>query len=429
MVMISYHEALQMLLESATPIAGVDSIPIEEALGRFTSEDVLSVLPNPPFSNSAMDGFALRYADIARASTTEPVELSVSGVIGAGEAPGQNAAAGARTAIEITTGAPIPAGYDAVIRIEDVELKRDASGHSSKIKVSLPLKPGENIRFTGEDFASGELLVPAGTEIMPEHLMALTSTGISTIKVFRRPRVALLSTGKEIVGLNQGIAASSLPIGKIFNSTAPFIVSALERMGADIKYYGIVPDQKEEFFVGFRNLLKDDPDIIITTGAVSVGLYDFIPEALEELGAEVLFHRLAIRPGRPMLFARQQSASGKTIAIFGFPGNQISSVIGQRFFVAPYLRRIFGAGDEVSFKATLCGDFKKPIGLRTFCLGRLNLSDGVAKFAPWPRQMSFMLGPILHSNTWAILPEGQELFKAGQQVDCMWLYPVPYQYR
>lgn len=420
-----YQLALAHVLAAASPLA-LEELPLESAVTRIAAADVTSILPSPPFCNSSVDGFALVAADLQ-----STLRLDVTGRLCAGDS-GDGVRPLRASAVEITTGAPIPNGFDAVVKVEEVAIERDASGRPTAITLSRPVPVGENLRFTGEDFASGEVLLPAGTRITPQHVMALAASGVGRLSVRAQARVALLSTGQEVVDIRRGRAHVGsdvqLPMGKLYNSTAPFIVSALESMGAKVNYYGIVTDSRDDFQTTFRRIVSDSPDLVITTGAVSVGLTDFVPSALAELGAEIQFHRVAIRPARPLLFARLPRAGAAPLAIFGFPGNQISSVVGFRFFVAPFIRRAAGSPEEAGFRAQMSAAFTKPENLTTFCLGRLSLDGEVPRFAPWPRQMSFMLGPILHSNAWAVLPAGRASFGAGEMISCHWLYPSDYDY-
>ncbi len=245
-----------------------------------------------------MDGYALRSIDTVTASINTPVSLQLIGCIRAGDKANELPNELKNTAYEIMTGAPIPTDYDAVIRLEDVLVSEE----SKTIAITRPVVIKENYRAAGEDFHQGQTIIKKGEYATPQHIMALAAAGISEIVVTRRPSIAVICTGKEIVD----DTLTPLKPGQIRNASAPYLRSILPLMGADLASYISISDEPEQFTQAVRNLLEQPspPDIILTTGGVSMGRWDFIPDTLQALKAKLLFHKVKIRPGKPVLFAK-----------------------------------------------------------------------------------------------------------------------------
>ena len=312
--MISYFEAIKILLEEK-PLAS-QTLPLNKVLGMVSAASITSEETVPPFNNSAMDGFAVRACDVANA----PVKLNVEGSTAAGDRPDE----GQNGAWEIMTGAPVPNAYDTVVRIEDIYvLSSNDAGHPKEILVNVAAKIKQNIRDAGEDFSIGDAALSAGDSINSEHIMALATLGIEEIEVHSKPSVAIISTGKELVD----DPSKKLQPGQIRNSNAPYLLATLASAGIDADYAGTIHDEVDVFEEKIKHLLESDTNIIISTGAVSMGRYDFIPDSLRKLGAEILFHKVAIRPGKPILFAKFTNGT----FYFGLPGNPVSAAVGLRF--------------------------------------------------------------------------------------------------
>ena len=398
--MTRYEEALAVILAEARPGTG-ESVPIESACGRVAAETLAAGEPLPPFDNSAMDGFAVRASE-----TLGPlVRLRVLGAVAAGDAPPAHCAE-IGCAWEIMTGAPVPQGFDAVIKVE--ETMRDGE----RVIPAREVRAGEHLRCAGEDFAPGSPVLRRGTRIFPEHLMALAALGIQSVPVCERPRVAVLSTGDELVEGGEALAP-----GRIRNSTGIYLEAELRSLGADPWRRVTVPDDPSRFVSAVRAALDDGAHTLISTGAVSMGRHDFVTEALGELGAEVLFHRVAIRPGKPLLFARLPRRSGPPAAFFGIPGNPVSTAVGLRFFVEPYLRACMGTEREVGWILPLERDAVKPEGLRCFFKSVLVSGEaGMLAVRVLPGQESFRVAPLLCADSWAVLPEEGARVAAGTRV-------------
>ena len=432
--MIFYHEALNRIRKVAhakqhsflklTETLSIEPNDVQLVMGRILAEDMISKEAIPPFHNSSMDGFAVHSEVTLAASEQNPISISVKGIVYAGQVfegtvSGEAVSLDHFSAIEIMTGAPMPAGFDAVVKIEDVEVirdvTRDVSGKAQTIKITAPLEPGEHVRKKGTDFSPGQKLLSTGAALSAEHILGFATVGLGQVKVFKRPKIALISTGNELVDH----IADSLHGGMIRNATAPYLMSAIPLFGAEAKYYGTVKDDTDSFKKLLSEILtenlRDQPDIILTTGAVSKGKLDFVPGALKELGAEILFHGVAIRPGRPLLFG--QFANGPVV--FAVPGNPISTAVALRFFISPYLRTLQGLHDELESTVVLSETTEKAKGLR--CFWKTSMHSHHAKSLSG--QESYRVSTLLPANAWMILPEEDESIAAGSIVQTLPLYP------
>jgi len=413
---ISYFKARQWMVDDArsrAPHLGVERMPAEGAAGRVSSEDVLSAHAVPGFDNSAMDGFAVRSHDC-------PARLKVRGVVVAGDSSQTHPVPMDGACFEIMTGAPIPVGYDAVVKVEDVRRLETPSG-AAEIEVRDPVPAGQHIRRAGLDFGRQSLVLARGERIAPEHVMALASVGVTEVSVRRLPRVAVISTGGEIVSAG---TASLLP-GQVRNSTTPYLLSALAQYGVSVLSAMSCGDDPSQFLRALAAALELKPDLILTTGGVSKGKYDFIPEVVKALGAKQLFHEVAMRPGKPGFFA---SFSGGP-ALFGMPGNPVSTAVALRFFVWPWIEALLDLPEEPAVWAELDADAAKPPELQ--CFYKATFSQGAGevdgpKVSLHAGQPSFMVRPILESNAWAVLPETQTpvaKLAAGVKVRVFPLHP------
>lgn len=392
--MISYSDAVQLLLKH-TGAPRTQTLPLLQALGKIASNDIASTMDVPSFRNSAMDGFAVCCADITDASTDNPIALTITKTIAAGDMIVEGKAA---CAVQIMTGAPVPEPFDAVIPIEDVVIEND------RVIFKRPAKLYENIRFPGEDVKMGQRVISRGECITAEHIMLLAALGIAELDVYTLPTLHIMSTGKEIIDHID----SPLPEGKIYNSNAPYLLARAAEMGITAQYEGIIADDAAQFEASVSAIPAGS--IIITTGAVSKGVWDFIPESLKRLGAVTHFHRVNIRPGKPVLFATLPNGS----LFFGLPGNPISTAIGFRFFVQPVLRALQGLPAEQPVMARLENGFTKKGKFRQFLKATLKANaNGELLASISSGQESFKISPMAESNAWAVLAEEQTDYKAG----------------
>lgn len=400
--MIDCDDALSIVL-GATPALPAETCAAARAQGRILAAPVASAEWLPPFDNSAMDGFALRAGTGLRAGT----ELDVAGLRVAGDPQPAVATGGAW---EIMTGAPMPDGFDAVIPVERVAvLSRDDAGRPCRIRLEADVVPGQHRRRRGEDVAAGRQVIPAGACVGPQHLMLLAAIGAATVQVARRPRVAVIATGREL----ETDPARPLAHGRIRNSNGPFLVARIAAAGAEPLHCETVDDDPAMFAASLARALRAGADVVLSTGAVSMGVHDFVPATLRGLGADIRFHKVAMRPGKPLLFARLDGGA----LYFGLPGNPVSAAVGFRFFVEPALRAMLGMPPERPWSLPLAAPCEKRAPLRFHLKGRVLVGDDGRLHAQAMRgQESFRILPMLESDAWIVLPAGIDRFDAGDLV-------------
>ena len=368
--LLPLDEALARLLTFATPALDAESVPVGDADGRVLAQEVVSALHVPPHDNSSMDGYALRCTDIAAPG----VQLSVSQRIAAGSS-GTPLQVG--TAARIFTGAPVPAGADAVVMQEDCQALPVGEGAAElpQIQINARPIPGQNIRRAGEDVARGDVVLSRGQRLGPTELGLAASIGMASLTVARRPRVALFSTGDELV-MPGSVAPQDMPPGAIYNSNRFFLRSLLRRMGCVVSDLGIVPDQREATVQALREaaLLHD---VILTSGGVSVGEEDHIKPAVQSLGTLDLW-QIAIKPGKPFAHGRIGDAH-----FLGLPGNPVSSFVTFLVLVRPFLLQLQGVRSVAMQTVAARADFTwaKPDKRREFLRARRNAQGGLDLFA------------------------------------------------
>lgn len=394
--MISYQEALEIIYANSN-LLPIENLPALAALGKISSSEVFSKINVPSFDNSAMDGFAVRASDVEDASEGDRKKLKIVATVAAGDVVAKEG----EGALQIMTGAPVPSGYDAVIPIEDVELDGE------NVIFKRAAKKNENIRFIGEDVAVEQKVLDRGKKITAEDVMLLSAVGISQVQVHKTPSLKIFSTGNEIVD----DYSSALSEGKIYNSNSPYLIAKAREECLEVDYIGVIRDDKTKFEEAISSAAPGT--IIISTGAVSKGKWDFIPESLKNLGAKIHFHKVSIKPGKPVLFATLPNGN----YFFGLPGNPISAAIGFRFFVTPLLRKIRGLSPEKPVFARLKSRFTKKGNLRHFLKSNLEIdAQGCLQVSISDGQESFKISPMSQSNAWAILEENKTEFEAGSLV-------------
>jgi molybdopterin molybdotransferase len=320
---ITPSEALQCVLAEAC-VLGSEVVATRDALGRVLAEPVLATRRLPPADNSAMDGYALRSADVAGASAARSIALPVAFEIAAGGMPDTALAPG--SAARIFTGAPLPPGADAVVRQEDTRREGDT------VRILVAAEPRENVRDAGEDVEPGDRVVETGTRLGPAHLGVLASLGRSVVAVHRRPRVAILSGGDELVEPDGDVAG-----GRIVSSNSYSIAAQCRELGADPVYLGIARDTPEEVERRLRAGLH--ADVLVSSAGVSVGDRDYVRGAFEKLGCQMFFWGVNMKPGYPLAFGRVESGP----LVFGLPGNPVSAMMTFEQFVRPVLRKLAGS--------------------------------------------------------------------------------------
>ncbi len=318
---ITVGEAREIVLGDVHPV-GTEKIPIPESLGRVLAETVTSPWDIPPVDNSAMDGFAVRAAELVRASPEHPVSLEVIEELPAGRIAKRSVGEG--TAIRIMTGAPIPAGADAVVRMED------SRSEGSLALMQVAVQRGEHVRRAGEDVQRGQTVLETGIMLTPAAIGMLASLGRAFVRVNQQPRVAVLSTGDELVDVD-----GDRRDGKIIASNTYSLAAQVRECGAIPVVLGIAADTREAVEAGFREAMTCD--VILSSGGVSVGDYDFVNDVLRHLGSEMKFWRVSMKPGHPLAFGL---LGGKPV--FGLPGNPVSCMVSFEQFVRPALLRMMG---------------------------------------------------------------------------------------
>ncbi|MCC6503558.1 MAG: molybdopterin molybdotransferase MoeA [Deltaproteobacteria bacterium] len=395
--MISVESALEVILKEIKPL-GLESVDIASALGRVIGEDIAARWPNPPFDNSAMDGYAVRTIDVKGASNESPAKLSVIYDLPAGSVP--QGPIGPAQAVRIMTGAPVPEGADAVVMVEKTE-----SGDGFTLIKAEP-RAGENIRKAGEDFKAGDIVVRAGSVIRPAEVSMLATIGVPFVMAHRRPRVAIISTGDELCDISE-----VPPAGKIVNSNGYALAALVAASGAVPIQLGIARDTKESLREKLCAALS--ADCIISSGGVSVGDYDFVKDVLKDMGSSMIFWKVAMKPGKPLAFG---IIGGKPA--FGLPGNPISSMVAFEQFVRPTLLKMAGRTNlfRQSFSATLTKDIKIKPGRMNFIRAELKATDTGFTVTPLDGQSSGMILTMVRANSFVVVPEDSNGFRSGDIV-------------
>lgn len=400
--MIEFSQALNLIIKSSTQLSP-ETVSLNEAKGRVLAKDIVSPSNVPEFNNSAMDGYAVNSNDLTNATTDSPSCLQLMGITAAGESH-QVDSNTEGMAWKIMTGAPVPDGFDSIIPVENTQLEgKQVTCFSAPIK-------GAHIRSLGEDFNQGETILRQGQIINNNSIMALAALGIDKISVFPQIKTAIFSTGKELVD----DVSKPLKPGQIRNSNKPYIMEWLKQLPVKIIDGGTNLDDAEKFIEDLQAQLESKTQIIISSGAVSMGDFDFIPQTIKKLGGKILFHKSKIKPGKPILFAKFPNGS----YYFGLPGNPISANIGLRFFVSQLIKNLLGMHQEQPIKAILKTDYQKKANFRLILKGAAAINAQAQLEATiLDGQESFKIKPLLAANGWIILTEGQTQFSAGELVD------------
>jgi molybdopterin molybdotransferase len=393
--MISYEQARQLILNNIAPV-GIEQIGLLDAVGRVLAEDVAAPWDMPLWDNSAMDGYAVRSADCLK----PPCTLKVTGYLPAG-ARGDECTVEPGCAVRIMTGAPTPVGCDAVVPVEETDDGQQV------VTLLQPVKKGQHIRVRGEDVASGTVFVRAGTIVRPPEINILANFGKALVAVQRRPVVAILSTGDELIELG-GVPGP----GEIINSNALSLAAAVAETGCIPRIIGIARDNRESHWDKLREGLQ--ADVLITSAGVSAGDRDLVREVLDELGAKQMFWKVAIKPGGPTAFAMYG-----TKPVFSLPGNPVSTMITFEEFVRPALLKMLGHQRVLRplFRAVLKDALKKKPGKVQIVRVKLE-KDGERWLAVSAgNQQTAILRTMVDAQALALLPAGSGDFAAGAEVD------------
>ena len=409
--LLDVQTTLVRILDSFQPLPAT-SIRLTEALGRVLAEPVVAQTDLPPFANSSMDGFAVSAADTAEASPTRPVRLPVTLDLPAGHATDTPLSRGA--AARIMTGAPLPPGADAVVPVEDTNATwsvGDAAPH--EITITSPARLGANVRPAGEDVGAGDLVLPAGTEIGPPEIGILAALGYATVPVIRQPLAVVIATGDELIDPDE-----SLIPGKIRNSNSYVLEALIRQAGALAVRLPIARDTLDDVRRHFSWALAQQPNLILSTGGVSVGAHDVVRHVLDELG-EVRLWRFNLRPGKPLAYGQVQG-----VPFFGLPGNPVSAQVTFDIFVRPVLLKLAGRPDNASLTEAILDEDVPTDGRMTYFRVALRRDDqGQLHASITGTQSSGALRSMVLADGLLIVPAGSAA-RAGQRYQVRLLRPL-----
>lgn len=391
--MISYEQALKLILGNLST-RPTEKILFEDSLGRILAEDIYSGLEMPPFNKSAMDGYALNSLDVQKV----PVKLKCIGLIQAGENFKKAIKRG--ECVKIMTGSPLPENADSVVMVENTRQIRE------NVEVLEGVEKGENVCFQGEDIRRGEKVLKKGTKISAAHIALLATIGRNFIKVVRPPRVAILNTGGEIVPVGAKLGRS-----QIYNSNGPMLSVLLRSDGIEPYFLGIARDNEKELKQAIKQALG--MDIILISGGVSMGDYDLVPEVLTGLGVKKIFHKVNIKPGKPLFWGIRRKT-----AIFGIPGNPVSNFLTYFVFIRPALFKMRGykvSGPEFK-QGFLAEELRLRGGRKHFILVKISKKKGCDYLSPVPNHGSADVLALSRANGFMVANEDVRMLKKGTTV-------------
>lgn len=411
--MIGFEEALEKVLSYVNALEPEEKLLLE-SLGQVLAEDIYSAIDIPPLDNSAMDGYAVQAQDTTGAGPSSPKILEIIGEVAAGYLAKEKVVSGA--AIRIMTGAPIPEGADAVVRFEDTdEDKRKTSGQTlTEIGILRQAKKQLNIRLAGEDVTSGNLVLKAGTVLRPQEIGVLASLGRRVVSVIRRPLVAILATGDELVDI-----AEPLPPGKIYNSNTYSLAAQVVRYGGIPKVLGIARDNAQALVNKITQ--GQNTDLLITSAGVSVGEYDVVKDVLAQQG-EITFWSVRMKPGKPLAFGMLQFGNAR-IPHLGLPGNPVSSMIAFEQFARPAILKLMGKKNFDKFTITAVSEshLENRDGRRVFARVKVSQRQGQYFARTTGAQGSGILTSMAQANGLMIIPEDTPEVNEGDSMQVQML--------
>jgi molybdopterin molybdotransferase len=397
--MLSVAEAQKCVLEQVRPLPSVRETLEATTLGLVLAEDISSDRDMPPFAKALMDGYAVRAHDLA----TGRAQLTVVEEITAGKTPTR--AIGPGEATRIMTGAPLPDGADAVVMIE-----RSRMLDATRVGIEdASVRPGSNVMPRGQEMRAGEIVLKAGTRLRPQELGVLATVGRAEFHAYRRPVVAVLATGDELVEPSERPGP-----GQIRNGNGPMLLAQVQRAGGVAHALGIAADRMESLGPRIAHGLRDD--VLVLAGGVSAGKLDLVPQALAEQGVRALFHKVAMKPGRPVLFGvRPRDGEGPHRLVFGLPGNPVSALVAFELFVRPALRALMALPPGPRFvQAVLAEDFAHRSDRPTYRPARLRAAAAGWNVQPVPWHGSPDLRGVADANAFVVLPAGECHYRAGE---------------
>ena len=415
--LLSLDDALGRMLTGIDPLPPVE-VPVGGILGYVLARDITARYTLPPWDDSAMDGFAVRSDDVTTASAARPVSLRVIGEVAAGHQATDEVMPG--TAVRILTGAMLPPGADAVVRVEDTDAAEGVAALPEQVEIRVAVVPGTAVRPAGSDVRQGDLVLPGGSVMAPHRIGALVAAGYGTAPVHPRPRVAILSTGDELVPAGEPLGRAGVP-----DSSSAALAAQVIEAGGEVTSLGIARDDRQDIIERLRRGL-DSAEIIVASGGVSVGAHDEVRLAFEAIGRIDLW-RVAIQPGKPLVFGRTAAEDGRTVLLFGLPGNPVSSFVTFELFVRPVIRRMAGqteASGRTIVRARLADQARTDPARRAFLRVRLTTDPQGQPIATLAGgQGSHMLSGLAAADGLAIVPEGVGVLEAGAEVDVITLEP------
>jgi molybdopterin molybdotransferase len=406
--MISYQYSKRILKKAIIKIKD-ENIKSINSLNRAVSKNIYSTINYPSGDNAAFDGYAINSNHTKNIKKNLPQKFKIIGLIAAGNKPFKKKIK-KFDAVEIMTGGIIPKGFDTIIPIEQIVFF-PSNSNKKHIVINKRIKKYNHVRFAGSDYKKKEIVIKKNTIIQSNHILALKTLGIKNIIVKKKINILFFSTGNEITN------DDNAPDWKVRNSNSHYIKNLSDNFLFNFKDGGILKDNHKKIFKSkITKMLNSNIDIIITSGAVSAGKFDFVPNVIQSFRLSDYFKSVAIRPGKPVLFAK---IKGKQKVIFGLPGNPMSSAACFRFFVYPYIENLLGLHEEIPLRAILKNEFVKKKSFTRFAKSKLNTTkNGKIEVEILKGQESFRIKSFVKSNIWALLPAGKSKFKKGDIVDC-----------
>ncbi len=401
--MISVIEAKRIIYERI-PSPGKVRVNLAEASGHILAEKVCSPFPMPRFDNSAMDGFAVRAQDTETAREGNPVSLTLAGIVPAGTQ--ESLTVGPRQCAQIMTGAPLPPGADAVVKVEDTSGFED----ETTVQVYSSVNPGENVRFKGEEIAKGTPLLSAGTRLTAAEIGVLATFGLAQVEVAPAVRMAILITGDELQ-----LPGQKLGPGQIYNSNLPVLVELSRQAGTEILTQRWLPDDQKTLRESLQKALETC-DVIVTSGGISMGRFDFLREILTSLGVQEHIWKVAQKPGKPLYFGTRGN-----VLVFGLPGNPVSAFIGFMIWVWPVLEKMQGKEPDPFIEVILTAPFPRDKSKHRFLFGKVHAEYGRLVGQPTEKVGSHMLTSSLKANAILMAEPGKESLSSGKTIEAFLL--------
>jgi len=404
--LLSVSEALQRILSAFSSLER-ETVPITKAVGRVLAVTVPAKFDIPPFDNSSMDGFAIRAADLSLAHSDNGVVVKVVADIPAGQM--LDISLGKGEAARIMTGAPLPAGADAVVPVEETDFNDRRAGAAAPAFVSLfrAVKAGENVRLRGQDVAAGDVVLSAGLRLRPQDIGLLAMLGLAQAEVFRVPRIAIFSSGDELTPV-----ISNLVPGKIYDSNTYTLIAQVEKYGAQPVNLGIVPDHIEAIRASLDRAVSERVNLIISSAGVSIGAFDFVKHVVEQ-GGSLGFWQVNMRPGKPLAFGEYRG-----IPYIGLPGNPVSAFVGFEVFVRPAILKMSGVNDlrRPVIKVQLLEAIESD-GRESYLRGVVTHKQGAWEGRLTGHQGSGNLRSLVQANALLLVPSGVKSLPIGSEVD------------